>query len=293
MNSIGIDMGGTNLRIAKISDDGTIMKVVKIATEVEKGSQQIADKIIRFINEIKDEETCGVGIGVPGQIDLKTKSVIQCTNVQMKNFPLGKLIEDNTNLSCILNNDANVAALGEARVGAGFGKDIIYYMTWSTGIGGALVINGQLQNGQNFNTGEVGNLIIWPNSKHKHSIQNYGSLEGEAGGLAIKKYAFELGYDDEYSFFQAYRNQNQDVIEKVEYICDTFARGIANIVHVIEPDKIIIGGGVAIKSGDILLPIVREKVNMYLLPSVKNKICIEQAALGDDNGLIGASFLVS
>lgn len=292
MNAIGIDLGGTNLRIAKISEDGKILKVVKVATEVEKGPEQIAEKMIRFVNEIKDEETRGVGMGVPGQVSNETQSVIQCTNVKMTNFPLAKLVQEGTNLKCVLNNDANVAALGEAKAGAGFGKDIVYYITWSTGIGGGLVINGQVHDGANFNTGEIGNIIIWPNSSYKHSIQNYGSLEGEAAGLAIKRYVSELGYDDEYSLFAAYRAGEAKAVEKIEYITDTFARGVANIVHTIEPDKIVVGGGVAIKSGDVLLPLVREKLNNYILPTMVDKISIEAAALGDDNGLIGASFLV-
>ncbi len=292
MNSIGIDLGGTNLRIAKINNEGKILKVVKVATEVEKGADQIAEKMVRYINEIKDEETVGVGIGVPGQVNNNTKCVVQCTNVSMSDFPLAKLVEEGTNLKCVMNNDANVAALGEAKAGAGFGETVVYYLTWSTGIGGGLVINGVLNNGANFNTGEIGNLIIWPNASYKHSIQNYGSLEGEAAGLAIKRYVDELGYDDEYAFFQAYKKGEEKAVEKVEYIADTFARGLANITHTIEVDKFVIGGGVAIKSGDVLLPLVRQYVDKYVLPTMVGKVKIEAAALGDDNGLIGASFLV-
>ncbi len=292
MNSIGIDLGGTNLRIAKINNEGKILKVVKVATEVEKGADQIAEKMVRYINEIKDEETVGVGIGVPGQVNNDTKCVVQCTNVSMSDFPLAKLVEEGTNLKCVMNNDANVAALGEAKAGAGFGETVVYYLTWSTGIGGGLVINGVLNNGANFNTGEIGNLIIWPNASYKHSIQNYGSLEGEAAGLAIKRYVAELGYDDEYAFFQAYKKGEEKAVEKVEYIADTFARGLANITHTIEVDKFVIGGGVAIKSGDVLLPLVKQYVDKYVLPTMVGKVKIEAAALGDDNGLIGASFLV-
>lgn len=292
MNSIGIDLGGTNLRIAKIDTNGKILKVVKVATEVEKGSDQIAEKMIRYVNEIKDEETRGVGIGVPGQVDNQTKSVVQCVNAGLKNFPLAKLVEDGTGLSCVMNNDANVAALGEAKAGAGFGEKVVYYITWSTGIGGGLVVNGQLIDGKHFYTGEIANIIIWPQSTHKHSILNYGSLEGEAGGLAIKRYTEELGYVDERAFFEGYRNGDEKATLKVEYITDTFARGLANIFHTIEADKFVLGGGVTLKSGDILLPLVKEKVNNYLMPALQGKVVIEVAALGDDNGLIGASFLV-
>lgn len=292
MNSIGIDLGGTNLRIAKINNEGKILKVVKVATEVEKGSEQIAEKMVRYVNEIKDEETRGIGIGVPGQVNNETKKVVQCVNAGLHDFPLAKLVEEGTGLKCVMNNDANVAALGEAKAGAGFGEKVVYYMTWSTGIGGGLVVNGQLIDGKNYYTGEIANIIIWPESSHKHSILNYGSLEGEAAGLAIKRYVEELGYADERAFFDGYRNGEQKAIDKVEYITDTFARGVANIFHTIEADKFVIGGGVAIKSGDVLLPLVREKVNKYVMPALQGKVVIEQAALGDDNGLIGASFLV-
>lgn len=292
MNAIGIDIGGTNLRVAKIDEAGQIIKAVKVPTEPEKGQEQIAEKIIENILALKDEDTVGVGVGVPGQVDNKSKKVLSCVNAGINDFALGQIIEDETGLRCVLDNDANVAALGEAMAGRAKGLDVVYYITWSTGIGGGLVVNGKVLTGRNYYTGEIGNIIIWPDSSHKHAIQNHGALEGESAGIAIKRYATELGFESEAEFFESYLAGDERVVEKVEYITDTFARGLANIVHTVEPDMIVLGGGVTLKSGHILIPLVQSKIDNYLMPVIQGKVSIEVAELGDDNGLIGSAYLV-
>ncbi len=291
-NLIGIDLGGTNLRIARFSNELELEKVLRIETEVEKGTQQIIDKIINSILELKTKETIGVGISVPGQVDLKTKEIYVCVNIAFKNVPLGQIIKEKTGLNVEINNDANVAALAEAVMGAGKDVDMSYYITWSTGIGGGLVVNNQLISGKNVYSGEVGNIIIHSKDPYKHSIMCSGAVEGLTSGLSLKRYANEQGMAHAGELITAYKNGDQKAIETIEFVTDNFARLIATIVHVIEVDIFIIGGGVTAKSGDVLLPLVKAKVNNYVMPIMENKIKIVEAKLGEDSGIYGAALLL-
>lgn len=290
MNNIGVDLGGTNLRVAKIDKLGNILDSVKMPTESDKGPVQISNKIIKAINDLKDNSTVKVGIGIPGQVDNEKKLVVQCVNINMENFPLAKLVEDGTNLPVIMNNDANVAGLGEAIIGAGRDSDIVYYITWSTGVGGSLIINKQLINGANYNTGEIGNLIMNPDHGFEHSLFNKGSLEAEVAGNAIKRYSKEINMSVP-DIFSSYKEGNKREVEVIDYITDIMARALANIYHVIEVDVFVFGGGVTLNSGGVLLPLVIKKVDNYLTPAMQGKLKIKFAELGDNNGLIGAGFL--
>ncbi|MGL4589003.1 MAG: ROK family protein [Mycoplasmatales bacterium] len=291
MNTIGIDMGGTNIRVAKVDEQGNIIALEKFLTQTTPTGEDMANKIAELINELKDENTHAVGIGVPGQIDDAEGMILACVNLNMKNFPLGKIIAEKTGLEVHLNNDANVAAIGEALAGAGKGADIVYYVTWSTGIGGGLVINGKVINGANYYTGEIANLIMWPDDEFRHSFLNKGSLEGLCAGTAIARKSEELGFEKIEDMFAAYTAGNPQVVEFVEFITDTVARGLANITHVIEPNVFVFGGGVTLKSGEYLIPLVRAKYDEYLMPVLKGKIQIKINELGDNNGIIGAALM--
>lgn len=291
-NYIAIDLGGTSLRVARVSEDFKIEDIIKIDSDVKKGVDYIIDNIVTSINALKTENTQGVGLSVPGQIDLKKNIILHCTNIGFENTPIGEIVMAKTGLQVVMNNDANVAGLGEAVLGAAMDCENSYYLTWSTGIGGALIVDKKIINGPNLYSGEVGNIIIHSNDEYKHSVMCPGALEGLTSGTALARYAEEFGFSSVGDFFEAYKNNNQDVIDKVDYVADNFARAIATIMHVVEVDKIIIGGGVSLKSGDILLPIVKQKLNKYFMPIMHDKIKIDTALLGDEAGLYGSAYLV-
>lgn len=292
MNYIGIDLGGTNLRIARFDASMNIETQVSIPTEKEKGINQIIDKICNGINDIKTENTIGVGVAVPGQVDLNTGVVIYATNLSFENTPLGEEIWNRCSLKVILNNDANAAGLGEAVSGSASDVNMSYYITWSTGIGGALIIDKNLINGNNICTGEVGYTIADPSYEKQYNEKlPKGATEALASGTAIYNFAKENGYNNAKGLFDAYKNNDLKAIEFVDLITDVFARLLHNVVHVIEVEKFVIGGGVTINSGDILIPIVKEKFEKNLVPPLKGKVEITTAKLGDDAGIIGAAFL--
>lgn len=292
MTYIGIDLGGTNLRVALFSEDMKIIKQTTIATEAEKGSDQILDKMVDTINSIKQDDTTGVGIAIPGQVDVNTGVAIYSTNLHFDNTPIGSVIKERCNLDAVLNNDANAAGLGEAVSGASSDVTTSYYVTWSTGIGGALVINKKLINGLNMCTGEVGYTVADPSSFSQYNTDMVnGATEALASGTAIRNFAIENNYGDVATLFVAYKNNDAKAVEFIGYITTIFARMLHNIVHVVEVEAIVLGGGVTIKSGDVLLPIVIEKFEQNLIPVLKGKIKICSAELSDDAGLVGAAYL--
>lgn len=292
MTYIGIDLGGTNLRVALFSEDMKIITQTTIATEAEKGSDQIIDKMVDTINSIKQDDTVGVGIAIPGQVDINTGVAIFSTNLHFDNTPIGSVIKERCNLDAVLNNDANAAGLGEAVSGASSDVTTSYYVTWSTGIGGALIINKKLINGKNMCTGEVGYTVADPSSTSQYNTNMVnGASEALASGTAIKTFAINNGFGDVANLFNEYNLGNEVAVEFIDYITTIFARMLHNIVHVVEVETIVLGGGVTINSGHILLPIVKEKFEQDLLPVLKGKINICTATLSDDAGLVGAAYL--
>jgi glucokinase len=290
-NYIGVDLGGTNIRIARFDNQINLEEVIKIETAVENGIEQIIDKIVNAINQLKNEYTSGVGISVPGQVDVEKGIILVLTNISLRDYPIGEVVFNRTGLKVILNNDANVAGLGEAIKGTAADVKNSYYITWSTGIGGALIIDNKLVAGNNLYSGEIGNIIIWPNDEFKHSFMAKGAVEGLTSGTAIKRYANDLGYKDAGELIGAAKNNDTKALEIIEFITDNFARLIATITHVVEVDKFVLGGGVVLKSGEFLIPYVQEKLNNYLMPIMHDKIVIEVAQLGDDAGITGSAFL--
>lgn len=288
---IGVDLGGTNLRIGLFDENLKMLEIVKFETEVELGSNQIIDKIIVGINQLKSDSTVGVSICVPGQVDPVNSVIKMLTNLDFHNVEIGKIIKERCNLDTVLNNDANLAGLGESTVGIAKNDDLVYFITWSTGIGGALIVNKELINGKNMCSGEIGNLVIHSTNTYKHSFMNAGALEGLASGTALKRYAVEQGYENAKGLIDAYINKEKKAIETIEFVVDVMARAIAMIAQVVEVDTFVLGGGVTLKSGNILLPLVTAKINDYVMPMMQDTVVIKVAELEDEAGIVGAAYL--
>ena len=199
---IGIDLGGTNVRTLLVDEEGNSYSEVKDVTEREKGPDYVCAKIIRQI-EALDYSVCGgisgvegIGIGVPGPVDTVKGVMIMATNLPgFENYPICQKLADRFNLPTFIDNDANVAGLAEALLGAGKGLPIVYYVTISTGIGGALIVDGKLVSGGRGHAGEIGNIIV-KNNGYKFGGLNPGAAEGEASGTAITRKGKEILGED-------------------------------------------------------------------------------------------------
>ena len=188
---IGVDLGGTNIRVGLVTEDGQVVKEYREKTEAHLGNSQIVEKIISMIKKFEGYENVkGIGIGSPGFIDMEKGIVISASNIGFKNYPLRQELQKHFNLPIVIANDANVAALAEAIFGSGKGKKIVQYITISTGVGGGLIFNGNIVNGLNGCAGELANLIT-DDTVFNHELLNDGSLELNASGTAITKKAKE------------------------------------------------------------------------------------------------------
>lgn len=290
---IGIDLGGTNVRVAKVDEEGNILQdIVKPSHGLEGPKELVRDTIFSMLDEINDLNKCeGIGIGVPGAVDPIRKVMTISTNINgFKDYPIAQLIEEKYKLPCFVDNDANVAGLGEALLGAGRGHKIVYYLTHSTGIGGALVIDGRVISGRLGYAGEVANIIIDRNRKKVNDL-NIGAVENEASGTAIVRKGRELFGDIKSAreVFALYNEGNPDAIKLIDDMSKDFAQLLATIAHVVDPNCFVIGGGVS-KSSDIYFPKVREYFQSMVHVNMRD-IPIVTASLKEP-GVLGAAFLV-
>lgn len=292
---IGVDLGGTNVRVAKVDEEGTILQMEKEFTEIEKGTQQVVEKIISMIERIDGYKNCtGIGMGVPGPVDTVNGKMILATNLPgFEGFPIAKRIEEHFHIPTFLDNDVNVAGMGEAMLGAGRGKDNVYYVTISTGIGGALVVNQRVIAGKNGHAGEIANIIIDRNRK-KINYLNTGCVENEASGTAItrkgKAVFGEEAIHDAGDVFELARKGNQQALELCDQVAYDLAVMFSVIAHVVDPEVFVVGGGV-MKGKDVFF----DKMENYFRKMIHKgmqTVVFKDAQL-EEPGIVGAAMLPS
>ncbi|MFR5600630.1 MAG: ROK family protein, partial [Holdemania filiformis] len=185
---LGIDLGGTNVRVAKVTRDGIVLAEVKRPSLAQEGPRRVMDNMMEMIREITGYTECeGNGVGVPGPVDTINGKMLMATNLPgFELYPIAAELTQNFNMPAYVDNDANVAGLAEALVGAGKGLPVVYYVTISTGIGGALVVDGKVVSGKHGHAGEIANIIIDRN-REKINHLNIGAVENEASGVAITR----------------------------------------------------------------------------------------------------------
>ncbi len=291
---IGIDLGGTNVRVAKVSEKGDIIQMIKESTEIDQGVDHVMNKIIHMIEGIDDyQRVKGIGMGVPGPVETKTGTMLLASNLAgFEGYCIKDPIEKYFNIPTFVDNDANVAGLGEATQGAGIGCETCYYVTISTGIGGALIHNGQVISGKHGHAGEIGNLIIDRNREKLANQLNKGAVENEASGTAITrkgKVLFGDSIEHAGHVFNLARQGNPQALELVDNMAYDLAVMFSLIGHVVDPDMFIIGGGVMTKARDVFF----DKMVAYYKTLVHKKMVDVQfcEAVLEEPGIIGAAML--
>lgn len=296
---IGIDLGGTNVRTLLVDENGRAYSEVKDNTESEKGPNYVCAKIVRQIEGL-DTSACGglhniegIGIGVPGPVDTVNGVMIMATNLPgFENYPICSKISDRFNLPVFIDNDANVAGLAEAILGAGKEYPSTYYVTISTGIGGAFIVDGKLVSGGRGHAGEIGNIIV-KNNGYKFGALNPGAAEGEASGTAIVRKGKELlGVDKVSHAGDVFRlAADGDLTAKgiIDECISQLATLLANIAHTIDPYCFVIGGGV-MKSKEYFYDTLLEQFNAKIHVGMRGYIPLLGTKI-DDCGAIGAAML--
>ncbi|MBR3356681.1 MAG: ROK family protein [Solobacterium sp.] len=290
MKTIGIDIGGTQLRAAVLDENYNIIDIFKTPNDRSLTCRENCDKLIDFICS-QNEEFSGIGIGAPGPMNMKTGTILNPPNlIGWDNFPITEYFREKTGLPAVLNNDANVAGLAEALLGSGKGYESVCFMGISTGLGGAYVYQGKLVNGANGNAAEWWNMIV-NEDPYGHKNANPGSLNEQAAGSGLHAIASRIYGQETHTkeLFDRYYSGDATAVEIIDRAVDVLAKGIANITCVIDPDIFIIGGSVAIFH-PFYIEAAAKKAKQYM--NFPETLHIEPAKFGDDAGLIGAALLI-
>jgi len=299
---IAVDVGGTHIRAAFFLD-GEIEPLELKRKDTKAPGENSLDRLISLIKSVwpgKGTVTC-IAIGVPGPLNPMTGIVNCAPNIDgWKNLPLAKIIRSEFNTPCKIGNDANLAALGEWKYGAGIGHNDLLYITISTGIGGGIISGGDLLVGSLGLAGEVGHIKVMRNGP-MCGCGKSGHLEAVASGTGIANYLSEqlasgrdsiLGKNPSaHNAAEAAKKGDALSIEAFERAGSFLGQGIASMLHLFNPSIIVLGGGVT-KAGDLLLKPFRQSLELEVLsPAYLQNLKIETAKLGDHVVLIGALVL--
>ena len=311
---VGIDIGGTKLATVVADDSCKIINKVRKPTLADRGPkyaiQMLYDMVYQTIEgaslELRKIKAIGVSCG--GPLDTKTGIVYSPPNLPgWDSFPLKDKLESEFKIQTTIENDANASALAEYRFGGGRGYNVVLYMTMSTGIGGGIVVNGQILHGANDSAGEVGHQILLPNGP-LCGCGKRGCLEALCSGPSIARRAMEALQKDPNSLVLSLADGDMDAVKSEHVLTaakqgDVLAQniidetayymgwGIANLVNVLNPDIVLLGT-IAIAAGDLLLNPIRKTVSALAMDRPAKAVKIMPAQLGDELGDLAAIALV-
>lgn len=313
---IGIDLGGTSAKIAIVTQEGKVKDKWSVNTDITDGGINIVPNIIESVNnylkehKIVPSNILGIGMGTPGNVDRKEGTAIGAFNLNWKTLQfIRKQIEEATNIKFYLDNDANVAALGEQWKGAGNNEDNVVFMTLGTGVGGGIIVDGHLLHGATDSAGEIGHMTVSTEEyKYQCTCGKIGCLETVASATGVVHIARDMikNYDGDSTLLALYYSKGsieaKDVFAEaikgdplanrvVDKVCDFLSFACGNIANILNPSTIVLGGGVS-KSGEFLAEKVRKGFKDYAFPSIRDNTKIKIAQLQNDAGVIGASSLV-
>lgn len=300
---VGVDLGGTKIYTALTDFKGNIVKEKIVETEAHKGEKQVIEKIFdtieTVIEGVNKDEIKAIGLGSPGPLDVPKGKIVYTPNLPFKDFDIVSPIKEKFNLPTYLDNDANAATLGEFVFGAGKGTTNMVFVTCSTGIGGGAILNGRIYRGSTSNALEVGHMTV---SKEglRCGCGNVGCAEAMASGTAIMKKAREAVGSNAKTSLRDYDNPTaKEVFQEAEKgdkvsqeILDSALSYlgilIANLANAYDPDKIILGGGVA-AAGEIVFQKIAEEMEKRALRTILSNCKVEKAMLGGKAGVLGAA----
>ena len=284
---IGIDVGGTAIKLGRLQEDGTCVASTSIPTPEPATPETVIDAIAKAVIELNSEKKAvAIGLGIPGPTDLEGKIALISINLPgWHNIPIADELEAKTGLPTIVANDANCAGLGEIWLGAGKDYQDSILLTLGTGVGGAIVLNGKLFTGRLGSAGELGLITLNPNGPPCNS-GNRGSLEQYASATAIKRETGKtpaqlgkLANENDLSALTFWKNYGKQL-----------GAGIASLIYILTPEAVIIGGGVC-ASAQHFFPAMEKEINQRVLATSRVGLKLIVAELGNQAGIVGAAKL--
>lgn len=311
---LGIDLGGTTIKFGILTEAGEVQEKWAIETNILEGGKHIVPDIVASIKHRLDmygltsDDFIGIGMGSPGAVNRDDKTVTGAFNLNWKETQeVGSVIEKETGIPFAIDNDANVAALGERWVGAGANNPDVVFVTLGTGVGGGVIADGNLIHGIAGAGGEIGHMVVEPDTGFECTCGTVGCLETVASAIGIVRVARRLAesYEGDSSIKAAIDNgedvSSKDIFEAaqggdnfansvVDKVCFYLGLATANISNLLNPDSVVIGGGVS-AAGEFLRSRVEANFKKYTFPQVRQSTQIKLAELGNDAGIIGAASL--
>ncbi|AYW48340.1 glucokinase [Tetragenococcus osmophilus] len=310
---MGIDLGGTTVKFAILTMNGEIQQKWSIQTNILDEGTHIVPDIVDSINHhlhlygMKANDFIGIGMGTPGSVDRQQGTVVGAYNLNWKTSqPVKEQIEKGTGIAFTLDNDANVAALGERWQGAGDNESDVVFITLGTGVGGGIVMEDDLLHGIAGCAGEIGHITVDPDG-FECTCGKKGCLETIASATGIVRVARQLS--EEYAgpsvlkqrldngeeltskdVFELAEEEDQFALMVVDHICFYLGLACGNIGNLLNPSTLILGGGVS-AAGEFLRSKVANYFKQFTFPQVTESTKIKLAQLGNDAGIIGAASL--
>ena len=302
---LGIDLGGTQLRVALADARGGLRTILRRPTDAHKGREHVIGALVNTVSEVLAQEgrrpatVRALGIGMPGPLDPARGIVISPGNLPgFNNVPLNRILTRRTGIRSYLHHDAHLAALAEHLHGAGRGSRNLIYVTVSTGIGAGLILDGKLYSGAGGIAGEVGHIVVQPGGP-LCSCGNRGCVEALASGTAIAREAREMGArqpasalhnlarPDAAQVVRAARQGDALAISILAAAGTALGIAIGTLVNLFNPNLIVLGGSV-INAGHLLLQPMHRSIESSSWKAARHGLRIVKPALGADVGLIGA-----
>lgn len=304
---VGVDLGGTKIYTALADLRGSILSETRIPTGAEDGPDAVIGRIAGTCYQVLAAAAGGapsaVGVGSPGPLDPDTGVVHRSPNLGWHDVPLKKKLEKILGLPVLVDNDANLAALGEYRFGAGQWARHMVYVTVSTGIGGGLVLEGRIYRGAGGGAGEIGHMVVDPDGP-MCGCGRRGCLESLASGTAMAARARELvasgrgkailaeaggspGGVTAVSVSRAAAAGDAEAVEIVSTAGAYLGMGLANVINLINPDRLVLGGG-ALEAGQLFWANMEKELAARALRPALDQVRVVRAGLGSRSGLMGA-----
>jgi len=304
----GIDIGGTSVKLGLFTQEGELLDNWEIPTRKEdKGSFILQDVAASVEGKIKEkslnkEDIVGIGIGVPGPVT-EDGTVVQCVNLGWGTFNVANEMKALTGLETKVGNDANVAALGEMWQGGGKGYKNLIMVTLGTGVGGGVILDGNILTGSNGAAGEIGHITVSYDETESCNCTKHGCLEQFASATGIVKEAKRILEKSEEAsvlrnvpalsakaIFDAAKEGDALALRSVDQLGRYLGIALSHVSAVVDPQAFVIGGGVS-KAGDMLTEVIRKHYEQNVMLALKGKE-FKLALLGNDAGIYGSAKLI-
>lgn len=309
--TVGIDLGGTKILAALVDEKGTVNGQSKTKTQAESGADEVINRISQCVEDLLTEHQmtsdsiAAIGMGAPGMVDTERGEVISAPNMKgWNNILIGDILKSRFNRPVFVGNDVNMGLLGEFYFGAAQGYNNVVGVFVGTGIGGGIMINGQILPGAHYMAGEIGHMVISKKSKKALcGCGNLGCLEAFGGkvGIArkieasiIKGSKTSLETDDTTvlasgTLKKAVKGKDELVMKILRNASKDIGLGIANLINILDPELVVIGGGVIESLADFMLPLIQKEVIKNTINYEQRNTKIVESQLGDHAVVLGAA----